>query len=60
MPAELLDRFVLTGTGMGVGLTGMRERVGELGGKIKLEATGNGTWLQIVIPLAGDPAGIAC
>jgi PAS domain S-box-containing protein len=59
MPAELLDRFVLTGTGMGVGLTGMRERVGELGGKIKLEATGNGTWLQIVIPLAGDPAGIA-
>jgi PAS domain S-box-containing protein len=59
MPPELLDRFVLTGTGMGVRLTGMRERVGELGGKIKLEATGNGTCLQIVIPLVGDAAAIA-
>jgi two-component system sensor histidine kinase UhpB len=59
MPPELLDRFDLTGTGMGVGLSGMRERVGELGGKIKLEATGNGTCLEIVLPLVADGVSIA-
>jgi len=59
MPPELLDRFDLAGTGMGVGLSGMRERVGELGGKIKLEATGNGTCLEIVLPLVADGVSIA-
>ena len=40
---------------MGVGLSGMRERVRELGGEMKLEVAGNaGTWLRIALPLASE------
>ncbi len=54
---ELLSRFDQTGAGMGVGLSGMRERVCELGGRIKLEADHNGTSLRIALPLApANPA----
>ena len=48
---EVLSRFDQTGTGMGVGLSGMRERVHELGGWMKVQANNNGTSLQIAIPL---------
>jgi PAS domain S-box-containing protein len=52
---DLLARFAQTGAGMGVGLSGMRERVRELGGEMKLEAAGNaGTWLRIALPLASE------
>ena len=50
---DLLARFEQTGTGMGVGLSGMRERVRELGGEMKLEANSDaGTRLRIAVPLA--------
>ena len=48
---EALRRFDLTGTGMGVGLSGMRERVRELGGRMKVKADSQGTSLLIAIPL---------
>jgi len=48
---EALSRFDLTGAGMGVGLSGMRERVRELGGRMKVKADSQGTSLLIVIPL---------
>ena len=48
---EVLSRFDQTGTGMGVGLSGMRERVRELGGWMKVEANTDGTSLQIALPL---------
>lgn len=52
---DLLARFAQTGAGMGIGLSGMRERVRELGGEMKLEAAGNaGTWLRIALPLASE------
>jgi signal transduction histidine kinase len=51
---ETLRRFDSTGAGMGVGLSGMRERVRELGGRMKVEADSQGTALQIVIPLASE------
>ena len=35
---------------VGVGIGGMRQRVGELGGKLKLENTNPGTLVQVVIP----------
>jgi signal transduction histidine kinase len=54
MPKELLRQFYVTGAGMGVGLAGIRERARELGGKLKLEADGNGTLLGIAIPRAGS------
>ena len=53
---ETLSRFDSTGAGMGVGLSGMRERVRELGGRLTVEADSQGTALQIVIPLAPECA----
>jgi signal transduction histidine kinase len=48
---EALRSFDLTGAGMGVGLGGMRERVRELGGRMKVKADSQGTSLLIAIPL---------
>jgi PAS domain S-box-containing protein len=52
---DLLAGFAQTGAGMGVGLSGMRERVRELGGEMKLDAVGDGgTRLRIAVPLASE------
>jgi len=60
LPADALARFEQAGTGMGVGLTGMLERVRELGGTMKLEAAENGgTCLRIVLPLAPERTEVA-
>ena len=48
---ELLRRFNLTGTGAGVGLTGMRERMLELGGRLEIESNDGGTVVRAVIPV---------
>lgn len=48
---EMLTRFDQTGTGMGVGLSGMRERVRELGGSMQVESTQPGTSVRVAIPL---------
>jgi PAS domain S-box-containing protein len=53
---ELLARFNQLGAGMGVGLTGMRERVRELGGKLKLESDSGGTSVRITIPVTSGVA----
>jgi signal transduction histidine kinase len=50
----MLSRFDQTGAGMGVGLSGMRERVRELGGQMKVEADSQGTSLKITIPLTPE------
>ena len=47
---EVLERFAETGTGAGVGLTGMRERVCELGGQLSLQSTERGTAVQVSVP----------
>lgn len=52
MPEEVLRRFYETGAGTGVGLTGMHERVRELGGNLSLESGGTGTSLLVAIPIA--------
>ena len=51
---EVLSRFDQTGAGMGVGLSGMRERVLELGGQLKVKADSQGTSLKITIPLTPE------
>jgi PAS domain S-box-containing protein len=51
MQAEMVNRFRATGAGMGVGLTSIRERVRELGGRVKLESNGDGTLLRVMIPV---------
>ncbi len=53
---SLLDRFQAAGTGDGVGLAGMRERVKELGGELRLESSGSGTVLRVTVPLSGRSA----
>jgi PAS domain S-box-containing protein len=50
---ESLRRFNEVGGSLGLGLTGMRERVRELGGRLALESTTEGTSVTVTIPLGG-------
>jgi signal transduction histidine kinase len=50
IPADKLARFNRNGTGMGVGLTGMRERVRDLGGRFELNSAPGGTLVRISVP----------
>ncbi len=52
--SELLAHFEQTGAGMGVGLSGMRERVRELGGNMKMESDSGGTSLQVALPVTPE------
>jgi signal transduction histidine kinase len=51
IPQELLDGFGATGTGVGVGLAGMRERIHELGGQFHIESNPRGTQITVSMPL---------
>jgi signal transduction histidine kinase len=51
IPADTLRRFHESGVGMGVGLTGMQERVRELGGQLELQSSDAGTSLQVRVPV---------
>ena len=53
---ELLERFNKSGTGAGIGLAGMRERLGELGGRLEIESNKSGTVIRAVIPVATSKA----
>ncbi len=44
----------LQSKGGGVGIRGMRERVLQLGGEMRLDSEGNGTLIAIVLPLANE------
>ena len=39
---------------IGVGITGMRERVRQLGGRLEIRSGGNGTAVRVTLPLAGS------
>jgi signal transduction histidine kinase len=57
IPRELLHNLNDGGSGAGVGLAGMRERVRELGGELRLESDLPGSLLRITIPVEEeDPA----
>jgi two-component system NarL family sensor kinase len=49
IPNGVLDHSSRTKT-IGVGITGMRERVKQLGGYLEIETSGNGTKLRATIP----------
>lgn len=49
MSAESLKRFQ-SGIGIGVGLAGMRERVAELGGSMRIDSDSRGTTVYISLP----------
>ena len=55
---EIQDKF-LAGKSSGVGLRGMRERIRQLGGRMQIQSSGNGTSVIVVLPIvakeiAGD------
>lgn len=52
MNSELLKRVNHNGTGTGIGLAGMRERLRELGGRLEVESDSKGTLIRAVIPVS--------
>ena len=51
VPEPVLARFKESRALIGVGLTGMRERMRELGGKLELKSDSKGTLLRATIPV---------
>jgi len=49
--AERLARMNATGSDVGVGIAGMRERLKDLGGKLEIESDSTGTLLKASVPL---------
>ena len=54
LPQEVMERFQRTGTGSGVGLAGIRERIKELGDDFKVVSDSTGTTLRATVPMAAD------
>src|SRR3984885_5730211 len=54
LPPAVIDRFHRTGTGSGVGLAGIRERIKELGGDFSICSSSEGTTLRSSVPLSED------
>ena len=54
MPAESLKEPQANGHHFGVGLSGMRERVNDLGGTFEIQSSGNGTLITVSISLAPE------
>jgi signal transduction histidine kinase len=48
---DRLEKFLLTGAEVGVGLGGMRERARDLGGKLELHNHGAGTTVEVTLPV---------
>jgi signal transduction histidine kinase len=57
MPAELIQDSQTNGNRLGVGLSGMRERVNDLGGKLEIISGRDGTAITVSIPLAAETSG---
>jgi signal transduction histidine kinase len=53
IPKETLVKFRQSGTHVGVGLAGIRERVKELGGSFELHSNKNGTTIKVALPISG-------
>lgn len=51
LPQAVIERFQRTGTGSGVGLGGIRERIKELGGDFTITSSNAGTILRSSVPL---------
>ena len=50
VPPQVMERFQRTGSGAGVGLAGIRERIKELGGDFTITSSSNGTMLRALLP----------
>jgi signal transduction histidine kinase len=54
IPQELLNSFRTKGTTAGVGLSGMRERVRELGGQFEINSSRAGTAVSVTLPIVQE------
>jgi two-component system NarL family sensor kinase len=54
MDRATIERGENTRTRLGVGILGMRERMVQLGGKLEVESTSDGTIVRAVIPLMAE------
>ena len=54
LPAGLIQESQTNGAQFGVGLSGMRERVNDLGGTFEIQSSENGTIVTVSIPLATE------
>jgi signal transduction histidine kinase len=52
IPSETLDQ--ITSGGVGVGVAGMSDRIEELGGRLEVTSSGNGTTVRVQVPLVKD------
>jgi len=57
LPQAVMDRLQRTGTGSGVGLVGIRERIKELGGDFTIQTGNSGTTLRSWAPLSVNANG---
>jgi len=51
MDKKAIERGNGSGTRLGVGILGMRERMTQLGGKLEIESSSSGTTVRVSIPL---------
>ena len=54
MPHETVQHFLKSGGRVGVGLSGMRERVREQGGQFGIQSDETGTTVTVIVPLAAE------
>jgi signal transduction histidine kinase len=59
MPAELIQGSQTNGDQFGVGLSGMRERVNDLGGNFEIQSGGDGVAITVSIPLPSETSDVA-
>jgi signal transduction histidine kinase len=52
IPKDILDQFRKSGTKVGVGLAGIRERVKELGGTLEILSNKKGTVVKASVPIS--------
>ncbi len=53
VPDDVLNMIGESGS-LGVGIAGMRERAGQLGGQLKMASSSSGTTITVVLPLRDD------
>ncbi len=51
MDKKAIERGNGSGTRLGVGILGMRERMTQLGGRLEIESSSSGTTVRVSIPL---------
>jgi signal transduction histidine kinase len=57
--AERLAKMNGSGSDVGVGIAGMRERLKELGGRLEIQSDSTGTLLRAAVPLPGTTPGLS-